>query len=663
MSSNQMKTFPVSNPPTSKNLPKIVKTIFILDKNRRYSFDVNQNITIRLLKSMIDAAANLNRAHLRIFHEGREYTSYDNFSLDNLFPELNIIIFNLTVSFDSLEVYDNLISLKLNKEYCPLHFSKYPYFYCYTCGKSICFECVSSNAHKGHDYKEKYDYLQSGEKLVNEIFSNLNENLIENKEGGVYQELREKIKIKFFSKLKKMVEEIEKRLVEVLDEFINRNKKNIDVVKNNMISLKKNCGEGLDELKEKICIEDMMLDEEIFLTFDKKFKDIKNEKDRIIKDMEEYKQFKQQLKIISDAVEKIYNEIYAFLDKYLTSDIYTKIIKEIEKIDILPLKKKDIFYHILSDVKKRPSLRSSRKKVITHVEEKEKEKDKDKNNNMQVEPEIKQNLEEKIFSLDTKYICQPIEKTNKILVYDVDNKKVLTNIFENNLFITELPENSAWINYKNNLYISGGEIQGRVTKNLLKYDPSKNKIEIISQIPDNKEYHSMCFDENDNLYIIGGLNNTVLRFNITNQKWTTFKNKLNMQRNHPICLIKENDLYVFFGSDIYGGYVNSYEKTSLNTKNKFILYNPEKTINLEYASTFETIENCILFFGGKNEKGPVKTCLKFDAKNQKFEDCPYLLNEPSSFHQNFLNQIDENSFGYFSLENNNFVKINFNYNN
>ena len=39
-----------------------------------------------------------------------------------------------------------------------------------------------------------------------------------------------------------------------------------------MISLKKNCGEGLDELKEKICIEDMMLDEEIFLTFDKKFK-------------------------------------------------------------------------------------------------------------------------------------------------------------------------------------------------------------------------------------------------------------------------------------------------------------------------------------------------------------------------------------------------------
>ena len=663
MSSSQTKSIQASNPFTSSSLPKIVKTIFILDKNRRYSFDVNQNITIRLLKKMIDAAANLNRAHLRVFHEGTEYTSYDESSLDNLFPDLNVIIFTLTVSFDSFEVYDDLISLKLNKEYCPLHFSKYPYFYCYTCGKSICFECVSSEAHKGHDYKEKYDYLQSGEKLVNEIFKNLNENFSENKDGGLYLELKEKIKIKFFSKLKKMVEEIEKKLVDVLDEFINRNKKNIEIVKNNMISLKRNCGEGLDELKEKICIEDMMLDEEIFLTFDKKFKDIKNEKDRIIKDMEEYKQFKQQLKIISDAVEKIYNEIYSFLDKYLTSDIYNKIIKEIEKIDILPINKKDIFYHILSDVKKKPTLRSSRKKIITHSNPTIEEKEKDNTDKMQIEPEVKKNLEEKIFSLDTKYVCQPIEKTNKILVYDVSNKKVLTQIFEKNLFISELPENCAWINYKNNLYISGGETQGRISKNLLKYDPDKNKIEILPQIPDSKEYHSMCCDENNNIYLIGGLNNTILKYNIESRKWISFKNNLNMQRNHPICLVKDNDLFVFFGSDLYGGFVNSYEKTNLNGKNKFIMYNPEKIINLEYASTLETVENCILFFGGKNEKGPIKTCLKFDVKNQKFEDSPYILNEPSSFHQNFLNQIDENSFGYFSLENNNFVKINFNYNN
>ena len=69
-----------------------------------------------------------------------------------------------------------------------------------------------------------------------------------------------------------------------------------------------------------------------FLTFDKNLKDIESEKNKIFKDIEEYKKFKQQLKIIADAVEKIYNEIYTFLDKYLTSDIYMKIMIKLKKL-------------------------------------------------------------------------------------------------------------------------------------------------------------------------------------------------------------------------------------------------------------------------------------------------------------------------------------------
>ena len=633
------------------DLPKIIKTIFILDKDRRYSFDVNQNITIRNVKKMIDAAANLGRAHIRIFHDGTEYTSKDDDSLDFLFPTLEVIIFNLGISADSIDVYDDFISLKLNQEYCPLHYSKYPYFYCYTCGKSICSECVFSNEHNGHNYKEKYDYLQSGQELVAQLFKDLSDN-IKDGDDQFTLELKNKIRIQFFSKLKKMVEEIERKLVEVIDEFIKRNKKNIEVIRNNMSNLRKHCGEGLDELKDKICIEDMMLDEEIFLTFDKKFKDIASEKNKIFKDIEEYKQFTQQLKIIADSVEKIYNEIYSFLDKYLTSDIYTRIMKEIDKIDIMPLNKKDIFFRLLSDVKKKPKIyRSSKKKSARIYEE--------INYDTQKKP-----LNESIsVYLDTKYVCQPIEKTNTILVYDVTNGKIYTQKFEGYVFISEIPNFCAWVNYKNYLYISGGEINGKISKNLLKYDPSMNKFELLPQIPDTKENHSMCFDENDNIYLIGGLNNTVLKYNINNQKWTTFKNKILAQRNHPICLVKDSDLYIFFGSDIYGGYVSSYEKTNINGKNNFIMYNPEQKINLEYASTFETVENCILFFGGKNENGSLNTCWKFNVNNQKFESCPYLLNEPSSFHQSFLSQIGENCFGYFSLENNNFVKINFNYNN
>ena len=668
-----------------KNLPKIIKTIFILDKNRRYSFDVNQNITIRNLKKMIKAAASLGRAHLSIYHEGVEYTSKDEDSLEFLFPTLELIIFDLGISAESADDYDDIISLKLNKEYCPLHFSKYPYFYCHTCGKSICSQCVFSNAHNGHDYKEKYDYLQSSQELASQLFKDLNDN-IKGADEKYILELKDKIKIRFFSKLKKMVEEIERKLFEVLDEFIKRNKSNIEIVKNNMVALRQNCGEGLEELKEKICIEDMMIDEEIYLTFDKKFKDISDEKNKIFKDIQEYKQFKEQLKKIEDSVEKIYNEIYSFLDKYLTSDIYMKIRGEIDKIEILPIRKKDIMMKLLSDVKKRPKayISSSKKKILKSIQP-----DEDNNNNMKIDNffGVNNDTDTQLFNstkvtlkdssklniikaednqnliVETKYVCQPIEKTNSILCYNVAEKKVYTHKFDNNLFINEIPMSCAWINHKNKLYISGGEINGKISKNLYRYDPETNKFELLPQIPDNKEYHSMCCDENDNLYLVGGLNKTVLKYNIQKQEWTVFKSQLNVQRNHPICLVTNNELYIFFGSDIYGGYVNSYERTNLNGKGKIILYNPNQVINLEYATTFETENNNIMFFGGRNENGPLKTCWRFNVNKQEFELSPYSLNEPTSFHQCFLSEIGVDCLGYFSLENKDFVKLNFNYKN
>ena len=106
----------------------------------------------------------------------------------------------------------------------------------------------------------------------------------------------------------------------------------------------------------------MMLDEEIFLTFDRKYRDIGFEKNKILGDIEAYNQFKQQLKILGESIEHIYNEIYAFLDKYLTSDIYNKIMKDFEKVDILPVSKKEIMEALLSDIKKKPKLFRSVKK-------------------------------------------------------------------------------------------------------------------------------------------------------------------------------------------------------------------------------------------------------------------------------------------------------------
>ena len=138
-------------------------------------------------------------------------------------------------------------------------------------------------------------------------------------------QLKDKITFKYFDSLVKMVKEIESKLIQLIDEFVRRNQSNISVVRKNMTELKNNIEEGLDELKDKISIEDMMLDEEIFLTFDRKYRNISSEKNKILGDIEAYNQFKQQLKFLGDKIEDIYNEIYVFLDKYLTSDIYSKI--------------------------------------------------------------------------------------------------------------------------------------------------------------------------------------------------------------------------------------------------------------------------------------------------------------------------------------------------
>ena len=343
------------------DFPKIIKTIFILDKDRRYSFDVNQNITIHNVKKMIIAAAGLGKIGLRIYHEGQEYTKNDPDTLDFLFPTKDPVIFTLSISYDTVDEFDDLVKLKLSNKYCPNHYTKYPYFYCYKCKKSFCTECLKAGEHNGHEYKEKYDYLQSSKILAERLFKDLSDGLDKCDEKYIAG-LKDKISIKFFPSLVKMVKAIEEKLILLIEEFVKREKKNLDLVKINIVELKNNCEDGLDELKDKICIEDMMLDEEIFLTFDRKFRNISSEKNKITKDIEAYNHFKNQLKILEDAVEKIYNEIHSFLDKYLKSDIYGKISKEIEHVEIIPLNRKEIFSKLLSDIKKKPIIYKLAKK-------------------------------------------------------------------------------------------------------------------------------------------------------------------------------------------------------------------------------------------------------------------------------------------------------------
>ena len=338
----------------NQDLPKIRQVRFILPKNRIYLFDVNQNITIYKLKKMITVAANIGK-NVRIFHDHIEYTDKDAYCLDELSPDLQLVEFTIEeFSNEKIEEYDNLINLKL-KPYCNGHKGKYPNFYCYTCGYSICSDCLRNNAHKGHNIKEKYDYLQGSKDLIENLFIDLKDLL--NKTNGVPDEIIKKLKLKisieFFPKLVEIVKQIEKNMINLIMFFLEKDQNNYKLIQNNLVELKSSCAEGLDKLKENIEIEDLMVDENVFLTFDSKFKGITNEKDKIKKDIETYKTFTDNLVLIQNIVEKTYNEIYEFLIKYLEITKFIDIKNKINMDNISEINKKEILERILGDIKKK----------------------------------------------------------------------------------------------------------------------------------------------------------------------------------------------------------------------------------------------------------------------------------------------------------------------
>jgi len=336
--------------------PNIIQTLFTVDQNRKYLFDVNQNITIKKLKMILVAAAGLNKVGLRIFHNGKEYTDYDESTLDKLFPNLNYIEFYLQYSYDNVEDLDEIIDLKF-KQYCPDHYGKYPYFYCYTCGKSFCSDCLRSGIHNNHETKEKYDYLQESKNLVELLFKDLKD-IFKNTKGvndESIEELKAKVSIQFFPKLIEMVKQIEQKMMNLILFFFEKEKGNFKTIENNVNLLKNHCEEGLDKLKKEIVIEDMMIDENVFLTFDSKFKEIGNEKEKFKEDIAKYKQFSETLYLIQNIIEKTYKEIYDFLLKYLNVTEFEDIKNQINSQNINVVDKKKIFDKLLSNIKKRSS--------------------------------------------------------------------------------------------------------------------------------------------------------------------------------------------------------------------------------------------------------------------------------------------------------------------
>ena len=575
------------------DLPKIRQTKFYLPNNRIYLFDVNQNITIYKLKKMIIVAANIGK-NVRLFHDGIEYTDKDSYCLDELFPDLQLVEFQLELPGVQVEEIENLINLKL-RTYCKGHQGKYPNFYCYTCGNSICTDCLKGNNHKGHNIKEKYDYLQESKDLIENLFKDLKDLL--SKTNGVPEEiikqLKAKITIQFFPELVKIVKQIEENMINLILFFLEKDQNNYKLVQNNLVSLKSSCAEGLDKLKENIEIEDLMIDENVFLTFDSKFKSINNEKDKIKKDIEIYKAFTNNLNIIQNIVENTYNEIYSFLIKYLEITKFVDIRNKININDITEVNKKEILERILGDIKKK----ETNTKFIEYLRNIRRLKNDSKlKNNQSEDVEMKETKE--VFKTAKKQ-KEAKDKEGQIigssLDVDICNKKHVDAVYS--------PEAPG-----NNMKLRSGNVYSipKIEKELLEdsYDEETETgpiyRRILSIIPNTNKALIYNVRKNNNITKDLDFPNLIsIKYFLNNCSWVNYNNKLYILGGEDKG--KNSNLFIE-----YDGIKNSFKRLP---DSKFVHVN---------HSLFE-YENSIYCIGGNDAD-----CEKYDFETNAWTLLPKL---------------------------------------
>ena len=494
--------------------------------------------------------------------------------------------------------------------------------------------------------------------------------------------LKRKISIEFFPKLVEMVKQIEGKLIGLVDMFVEKQKGNVEIIKTNLTKLKEDCREGLDELKNKIVIEDLMIDEEVFLTFDKKFKDLEKEKEKFKNELEKSNEYSKKLTQITDSVNKIYGDIYAFLLKYLNDKIYDDIKKIIDENVINPIDKQNILYVLLSDIKKKDPFRAySQKKVSKfNINSPKMDEIEEEHFSDAQEMEAPQGMDqddEEVYHVSKKpkitsttfrgsasnvFICQPIPNTLEVLVYSMDKESITRKkVKGSSLTLSAFPEKAAWYNHNNMLYISGGYIGSRPSSGFFAYDPNKNTLTRLQDMPQERYSHSICVDDSNNLYIIGGNSKSIFKYDIDNLYWSKTQYSLSMIRYQPILYMKDSTIYVFFGTDSEGTIISSVEKGKTLSKGEFHIVNDEK-VKLVNAGLVDADKQFLLFFGGKNEIGTaLSSAKKYDLVKNKFEDSQFSLNDGASFQQGLMPKIKDDTYGNFCLEPGMpFIKINFN---
>ena len=652
--------------------PTIIKTKFIIDKNRQYEFDVDNNISMYTLKRMITAATdNSHFSSIEIKYKGKSLENIynkcenkdENSPLYILFNNEKYIEFTLKINYNNnIEEFNDLIKLKL-KNYCNLHKGKYPYFYCFTCNKSFCSICLNQY-HQDHDVKEKYDYLQSTKSLIEQCFYDLDDILKNVREinGKKIDELRNEITLNNFPQIIEKIRTIENKLLSSITYFVEKEKLNLTTIQKNVILLKKYCAEGIEKLKSDIEIEDMMTDENIFLTFHEKFKTIAKEKEKFNEDVKIFKEFSDILNFINNTSFNTYKDIIDFLNGISNNNImFDNIKNRIDNKNIDEIKEEYINNLLATNIKPKPKYEENSYIKNSPFIEKEVVNDNNNVNNRELLLNNYDNNNNNPNLIVKKTVIQTTTRgLNENETDDNNNNNNFNNFPSNN---NNLRSGNITFGYRPNINqnLFNNNDSNYIQQNTILHTATfpNNNNNTLNEKTEFKESDSSDFSISSYEPTVNTTRIYKLICNVipNSRQVVVFDASSNKMYRKNLEFPPQMGLSQFLNNSTWVNYNNHlYVSGGIYGSNSFILYNPIKSRFTRHTdSLFSHEEHSLIangqyvfLIGGRNNKTE-----RYNIKEKKFEnfgELKFIQKKPILFiHKNFL-------YSFFGLnENNEFI--------
>jgi hypothetical protein len=330
----------------------IRQVIFFVNDATQYTFDVNKFINFHNLKKILSHAARLPKNTFRIFHENDnvDFTGYEDETLNDFFPNDSKVIFKLYIDLIKMSTEENF-DLKLQNTICEIHPTKFKTFYCENCQKSICYNCLQSG-HMNHLWKEKIDLLAPAEVLIREIFRNKEDYKINSDYDKTSELFAFKIKMKneIFDYLRNMINVIENKINDVIDNFNYNVKKCEENVNTNIELLQTYSQEAYILLKNDINTKGIVNDDEIYKILDKKLHEISESKKILSGFNQKYIEINTNYTTIKNYSEKIFKDIFNILQTYTENKFYDELNYLIKNQVVQIITKEQVINRMFNDV-------------------------------------------------------------------------------------------------------------------------------------------------------------------------------------------------------------------------------------------------------------------------------------------------------------------------